>query len=57
MKKRAARDKSIGCERKWHPRWCPFVITKLLDTYDKTRDVKAVDKLARKLGVHSPVKD
>ena len=57
MKQRKTRDKSIGHERKWHPRYCPFVVCKLLDTYDKTRDVQTVDQLARKLGVYEPVEE
>lgn len=57
MKQRKPRDKSIGHERKWHPRYCPYVACKLLDTYDKTRDVETVNQLARKLGVYQPVEE
>ena len=57
MKPRKPRDKSIGHERKWHPRYCPYVVCKLLDTYDKTRDVQTVDQLARKLGVYDPINE
>ena len=57
MKPRKPRDKSIGHERKWHPRYCPFVIMKLLRTYDETKSVKSVNRMAHKLGVYELVEE
>lgn len=57
MKQRKPRDKSIGHERKWHPRYCPFVIMKLLRTYDETKSVKSVNRMAHKLGVYELVEE